>query len=341
MKNDNNLNSAVPPQQNLSAKSYIANYELNEYEYDQFWIGRQYENESEMMLLKRVIEKYSPNKENENIVDLGGAYGRLSPLYRDAFKDFILTDYSTRELSKAKSTLTHYQGKMNLVALNVYNIPFKNETVDNILCVRLIHHIATPDIMLKETARIMKPGGIMVLEVAHKNHLLAFIKALFTGKLGEYFSNEPKRIKHNPHDSQGIRDGQVSIIFSFPLPFIEKVAKEAGFEILHKIPCSFFRNQFIKKFIPLSILLKLESLMQQFFSWFRLTPSIFFVLRKEGEKSQKQSIKMPEMLQCPKCGENLDISPDGTMKCQSCGEIFYFRNGIYDLRDPKPEAITF
>jgi ubiquinone/menaquinone biosynthesis C-methylase UbiE/DNA-directed RNA polymerase subunit RPC12/RpoP len=344
MENDNKIVKAPPERgdKEVAAKKFIANYELNDYTYDAFWARREYEHLAEVNVLSSILKRHVSEQEKKVIVDVGGAYGRLSPLYRDTFKRFIISDYSTIELRHAQKELSDYVNKMNLVALNVYNVPFKDESIDVLMSVRLIHHIASPEIMMAEMYRILRPGGTFILEVAHKQHLLGFIKALFRGKLSQFFSEEPHRVMHNPAESQGIKEGQESIMFSFTSQHIERIAQASGFKVKELKACSFFRLPFIKKVIPTSILLVLESFAQSFFSWTKITPSLFYVLQKRGDFSPvKEEFSLTAILQCPHCSARMSYSQQDDLQCEKCNEKFFVKNGIFDLRDPKPEEVTF
>ncbi|WKZ30588.1 MAG: class I SAM-dependent methyltransferase [Candidatus Dojkabacteria bacterium] len=348
MTNANN-NDGNPPEQESSAsfgsgniKHFIANYELNDYTYDAFWAGREYEHLAEIHCISRLLQKYAPNQENKVIMDVGGAYGRLSPLYRDTFKHFVISDYSTIELRHAAKDLEKYKEKMNLVAMNVYKVPFQNDTFDTLMSVRLIHHIASPEIMMEEMYRILKPGGIFILEAAHKQHILGFFKALFQGKLSEFFANDPHRVAHNPSESQGIKEGQESIMFSFTADHIVEVAKSTGFSLKEVVACSFFRLPMVKKLFPTSLLLGLEKVAQALLSWTRITPSLLFVFEKPGILSASgASFAINDTLQCPHCSARMTYSQPDVLQCEKCKETFLVREDIFDLRDPKPEEVTF
>lgn len=340
MKNE--TNDFIVGGKKVESTNFIANYELNEYTYDQFWNGRKYEHLSEVWLLSRLLKKYVSNQQNKSIIDLGGAYGRLAPLYKDGFKRFILADYSTRELGKAKKDLEEYSSKMDLVGLNVYHLPFQDNSLDSALSVRLIHHIAKPEIFLSEVFRVLKPGGTFILEAAHKQHVLAFFKALFTGKMGEYLKNEPYRIEHR-YDSQGMKEGQISIIYSFPVKYIQSLGKKAGFEIESTRACSFLRSTLLKKIFPPNVLFRMEQFFQFLLGYLPLTPSIVYVFVKPEDSDAviHDFAKDPVQFQCPSCSKQITLSREETKACAFCKHEYKATNGIFDLREPRPEEVTF
>jgi|GEM_PF-128622 len=322
-----------------SGKNFIANYELNNYSYNSFWKGRKYEHLSEIMLIKRIVSRIQ-NHSLQSLLDIGGAYGRITQHLLSQFASVILADYSTHELTQGREQLGLHEN-LEYLALNAYNIPLKDKSIDNVMSIRLIHHLSEPSIFFEQVYRILKPGGYFILEAAHKMHILGFIKAFIKGNLNEFFENKPNRIQHNPKHSQGIKDGQISIIYSFPKQFIIELAEETGFIVEETIPCSFFRHAFFKKILPLQILLFLEGILQRL-TFLAITPSVFYVLRK-GIKIQINTEKaqtLREIIQCPLCGEAITLSLSAT-ECSNHHRIVQQKEGIIDLRDPRPEEVIF
>lgn len=315
---------------------FVANYEMNDYDYSQFWQGRQYEDIAERMLLRKLFRKYIKNQNTKNIVDIGGAYGRLSEFYKDTFKSFMISDYSTHELEHAAKTLEQYNEKMKLVAANAYHLPFCDSSIDSILSVRLIHHIATPELMIQEISRVLKPDGTLILEVAHKHHVLALLRAIFTGKVGEYLTNRPHHISHK-QDAQGIKEGQVSIIYAFSKFHIKSLIEKNNMELVEIASCSFFRSNIIKKIVPIQVLIFFEGILQNIFGWAYSTPSLFFVARKKNGTINENN----EIFCCPICKGKL-IQESSRYFCNHCQKEFTVNKvGIVDFREPRPEAIDF
>jgi SAM-dependent methyltransferase len=49
--------------------------------------------------------------------------------------------------------------------MDVLNLPFKDDKFDLILCNHVLEHIVTDDIAIKELNRVLKPGGVAILQV--------------------------------------------------------------------------------------------------------------------------------------------------------------------------------
>ena len=51
------------------------------------------------------------------------------------------------------------------IVADIHNIPIKGESIDCVFCTGVLEHIVSPDIALKELHAILKPDGIIHLEV--------------------------------------------------------------------------------------------------------------------------------------------------------------------------------
>ena len=68
------------------------------YDYPAYWQDRDYEHNSEIEAIKAFLGKIP---EINNILDIGTGYGRLTPTYSFRAKKIILSDPSSKLLSKA------------------------------------------------------------------------------------------------------------------------------------------------------------------------------------------------------------------------------------------------
>lgn len=329
---------------NSDSKDFVANYELNDYRYQEFWKGRQYEHESEVLLLRKLLKKHIPDLAQRNIMDLGGAYGRLSFLYEKDAKGVILADYSTAELKEGISRISKLpeQKKFSFVALNAYKLPYKNNSLQALLSVRVMHHLKNIELFWEELARTLSPGGVAIIEFANKNHILALVRHAFKFKLLQYIKVNTIQVGHQ-QTSQGMKEGQVSIMYNFSPSYLAKLTQKFGLELEGRYSCSFFRHRAFKKYIPHTLLLSLEKLAQSLFGWTQITPSVFFVVRKPltfTEANKIESTELQESLCCPLCYSEVAHNSTGYV-CTQGHEFQSSEDVIVDLRDPRPSEITF
>lgn len=60
-----------------------------------------------------------------------------------------------------------------LVRANLEALPFPDDSFDLVLCVQVIEHLLAPAIGVKELARVLRPGGRLILSTDHERNLVS------------------------------------------------------------------------------------------------------------------------------------------------------------------------
>ena len=94
------------------------------------------------------------------ILDVGGGTGTLAAKLQSEKHQVFVLDRSEKMLSKAKGK--GIPGE-NLVQSDVRSIPFNDEIFDLVTCLDALHHFPESEKGLKEMARVLKPGGIILI----------------------------------------------------------------------------------------------------------------------------------------------------------------------------------
>lgn len=242
------------------------------YDYPRYWRGREYEDRSEKMALQKFIAKI-PNR--NSLIDIGGGFGRLAEIYAPIFKKCLLVDPSQRLLDQAQKRFRRYS-YFELKKGNIKRISATDEEFEVALLVRVIHHLADPLLAFREVNRILKPGGFFILEFANKIHFLAVLRAWLKGDFD--FTRNLQPLDQRSAESIAKR----TILFLNHHPqFIRHQLEKSGFRIIFSLSVSNLRYSFLKKIIPMPILLFLESICQQLLASCHFGPSIFLLCQKE------------------------------------------------------------
>ena len=307
--------------------SKIADYDTLDYNYQTYWANREYENMAEHAVLKKIFKKKSGNW----FLDIGGSYGRLTDTYYDKYKKSVIVDYSLKTLQKNFNYLKDNYPYVQLIAANAYNLPFKENSFDGALMVRVLHHIEDPNTYFKEVYRILKSNSSYIQEFANKLHLKAFIKALFTLNFS-IFSKEPYQ-QPTQENFEGARKGVSVPFFNYHYSWIKEALIKQGFKIEKKYGCSFFRVNVLKKIFGSSLLLIFENLFQTLFSWSNISPSIFVdsTVLKEKVEGSKDFESIQEILVCPNCKETLIFTKEKAV-CENCKKEYLKKENIWDFR---------
>src|SRR5262245_7217337 len=94
------MQSPSPVSDNTSV--HVADYDTDNYDYRDFWTGRDYEHWAETRVIRRLFKRIP---RAEWLVDLGGGFGRHIPQYRTHADRVVLVDYSMTNLMNAATAL--------------------------------------------------------------------------------------------------------------------------------------------------------------------------------------------------------------------------------------------
>jgi ubiquinone/menaquinone biosynthesis C-methylase UbiE len=133
--------------------------------------------------------------------------------------------------------------------------------------IRVMHHLPEPAAALAEIARVLKPGGCAVIEVANSAHAVNQVRYLARREpipaaacdLG--LPGEIPFVNHHP----GTVAGQF---------------RAAGLQVRRKLSVSNFRHPVLKQVIPARTLLAAERVAQEPLAHACFGPSLMFLLEK-------------------------------------------------------------
>jgi SAM-dependent methyltransferase len=100
----------------------------------------------------------------KRILDAGCGNGRYSKfLLRQADPDALLTgfDYSQQMLHRAQARL--HSERVSLVAADLTRLPYADAAFDAVVCGWVLEHLPDPRPGLRELARVLQPGGKLLL----------------------------------------------------------------------------------------------------------------------------------------------------------------------------------
>ena len=245
------------------SEKVISDY--NGYDYKkEFWedVDREYEDQADRMAIRKLLPKRM-----EKFADIGGGYGRLANEYLKRAHKVIIFDYSKSELKQAKEI---YGDKIETRAGDIYELPFKDGELDGLMMVRVTHHLKKMDKAMTELYRVLKPGGVAVIEVANKRTL---------PKMVRYATRQSKV---NPFDKSVANYKEISKdgFYNYHPKYVEEIFDKTGFKTEKVLSVSNFRSRGLKKLFGTKNLVKMEDKAQKALAPIRFAPSIYYKLRK-------------------------------------------------------------
>jgi ubiquinone/menaquinone biosynthesis C-methylase UbiE len=295
----------------VDGKRPVCDYEGSDYQ-ERFWEcgDRLYEDRVEAVALRKLLPAGG-----QRILEVGAGAGRNVPRY-SGFQKVTLVDYARSQLKLAQERLGAGDRYLYVVA-DAYQLPFAEGVFDCVTMIRTLHHMVDPISALQQVGNVVRDGAIFVLEFPNKRNLKAILRWLF------------RRQDWNPF-RQGLIEF-ATLNFNFHPEDIQGWLEGARFRVERQLTVSHFRLAWLKRWVPLKVLVGLDSALQGTGKWWQFTPSVFIrsVAMNESRMGQADAF-----WRCPVCGSLAFDEVEEGLTCRGCARIWSFRDGIYDFREP-------
>ena len=237
------------------------------YDYTAYWDNRDYEHAAEEIAIRRLLD----GRRFGRAADVGGGFGRLCLLLREYADHVTLAEPSLTQLEAAKEVLAGTD--IEQVQMQADDLRFDNASLDLVTMVRVMHHIPEPSAEFAEIARVLKPGGTALIEVANLGH---YKNRRRYKKEGKPLPTEPVSIRTAPADQPDA--------IAFVNHNIDTVVGQlatAGLVLVDKLSVSNLRSEALKKVLPKALMLAAEKATQRRLAKSDFGPSIFLELRRD------------------------------------------------------------
>ncbi len=242
-------------------------YNDPKHNYLHYWDGRDYEQQAEQIAIRKLLR----GKHFGTAVDVGGGYGRLCLLLEEYADKVTLAEPSQQQLDIAADFLKdHPEIERKLAQAD--DIPFVDQTVNLLTMIRVMHHLPDPAPEFAEISRVLATDGYAIIEVANYVHIRNRLKHL----------KNHQRLPVQPVDIRSAanrRDDEIPFVNHNPRTVIRQL-EMAGLEVETTLSVSNLRSTTLKKFVPKTIMLSAERLLQRPLAPMYFGPSIFFLVRK-------------------------------------------------------------
>jgi len=252
--------------------SNMTHYDDPRFSYPKYWLSRQYEHQSEVTAISKLLKSLRFNK----VYDLGGGYGRLIPTLSQFSHHITLVEPSAKQRQVARRFLKG-QPNLNITSGNIQRTTLPRTSADLVVLVRVLHHLPNPTPALLEIHRLLKPGGHLLLEFANSYHFMSRVKSLITGLPVSTAPIEKRSLAN-------IRRHTIPFVNHYPQSILNTLSL-CNFKPLRLLSVSNFRSPTVKRFIPPPILNYLESISQSPLAKVYFGPSIFILCKRVDKQS--------------------------------------------------------
>lgn len=242
-------------------------YDDDKKSYEDFWEGRDYEHEAEVIAIRRLLA----GKHYKVTMDYGGGYGRVTPTLLEFSDKVILVDPSRKQLDIAEKKLKGMNVEFVRQTIKD-NVPAEDASLDLLVMIRVSHHLPDPTKVFSEINRVLKPGGEALVEIASEADFINRMRYL-------------KRFKAVPKEPVPIGERANGKLDDTPFvnhhpKTIKRQLHQQGLHTQAKLSVSNLRNQLVKKHLSLKTMLVIERSLQSSLSTIDFGPSVFFLVKK-------------------------------------------------------------
>lgn len=287
-----------------STEPRICDYEGSPYR-RAFWetVDRRYEDAAERLALRDLLPP-----SGDRLVEIGAGFGRLVDEYR-GYHEIILVDYAQSMLEDAQQRIGP---GVTYVCADLYHLPFATGALDAAVQIRVLHHVESVPEAIGEVARILAPGGSLVLEFANKRNLKSVVRWLMRRQDENPFGRAPWEF--------------VPLNWNFHPASVEQALADAGLHVRRRRAVSLFRSALAKRLVPAAWLARLDFVLGGRLGRCAPAPSQFVRAAKlTGRRSAA-------LWRCPGCGHEPLAAEADAVPCPACGRRWPIEHGIHMFR---------
>ncbi|MEZ4729639.1 MAG: class I SAM-dependent methyltransferase [Caldilineaceae bacterium] len=296
----------------------VIDYEGSQYK-SEFWEGqgREYEDTVERLAIRRLLPCHGGR-----VAEIGAGFGRLADLYQ-GYEQIILFDYSRTLLQDAVGRWGN-DPRFIFVSGNIYQLPLATGSLDSLMMVRVMHHLAEVPQALQQIERVLHKRSVAVLEYANKRNLKAIVRWLLNRQHWSPFDLAPLEF--------------VALNFDFHPQWMKKQIGEASLVIRQQLAVSHFRLPLLKERIDAQRLAAFEALLFYWGGIFPLAPSVFVQTVSQSQRTPKAVAStqdaVADLFCCPHCrAEAFQLIDEVRLLCGQCGATFGKQQGIWDFKE--------
>lgn len=202
------------------------------------WYSKTWYNESKSavyLLTSKIILDWIKNNNFKNMLDIGCGYGVLTKLLHEKTNLKITAiDYEKNALKKTKNILINTDVKIE--EQNVLDMKYKDNSFDLVISTGYTSAATLPGAM-REIKRIVKPGGMIIVDYLRFYNLYYFLSGNFFKRLIKYLNKKDTNqyyfgmcgLKKYLEKENELKIEKVKSFYTFP-PFLKKYKQKLIFE---------------------------------------------------------------------------------------------------------------
>ena len=243
-------------------------YDDPDFDYSRFWAGRDYEHGAELLAIRRLLD----GQRFAHAVNVGGGYGRLCSVLAEHAARVTLIDARSQQLALSEQMLPAGLAVARQQAAPT-RLGLQDGCADLAALIRVLQYRPSPGPVLAELARVLRPGGMAVVEMANSAQAGNRLAALMRG-------HHIPRVPVDLSSAASRRHGAAPFVHHHPRALIQQF-RVAGLSVRRVLSVSNMRHALPMAVLPERAMLAAERVMQVALGPCYFGPSIFFLLEKD------------------------------------------------------------
>jgi len=152
----------------------------------------------------------------QDVLEIGvgnGSHAQLISASAGSYTGIDLTDYAVKSTTRRLALLGDKRPDVNVMRMDAEKMAFADRSFDFVWSWGVIHHSANTRTILEEIHRVLKPGGVAITMVYHRNYwnyyiVAGLVRGIVQGALWKTRSLHKTR--------QGVIDGALARYYTLP-----------------------------------------------------------------------------------------------------------------------------
>jgi ubiquinone/menaquinone biosynthesis C-methylase UbiE len=298
-------------------------------DFARLWKGR----DRTTLIEGEVVERELARCDGRRLLEIGCGEGRLSPVVARRATEYVATDVVPRFLARLPAGVSQRPGARR-IASNVYHLPFCDGAFTTVVMVRVFNFLSSPSLALREVARILVPGGSLVVSYHPRPSIETLTDDLRRGlhrRWGDTFVARTlagDRTEGTPAaDLARPPPSRAEVEEIFRTEWAPEVDQGVGLEDYRPF-----------RWLPTPALRGLNQLLDR--------PNVLPMRLARFRRGGGRPVPLPtldDVLACPRCrhppsGGDWGFDREG--RCDACGFVFATPDGVVDARYvPSPDQV--
>ena len=147
-----------------------------------------------LQIRKETVEAFTAGMKFSSVLDMPCGTGAISLPLLESTDKLTLIDISSNMLAIAKSNIP--EGSVNKVELingDFFEMKLPEQSYDLIICLGLLAHVNSPEQLLQKVTKLLKPGGLLIIQNTDSAHFYSYLIRLYLG-IKNIISKQPYKL---------------------------------------------------------------------------------------------------------------------------------------------------